>query len=234
MKKNKILTPEQKRADFDIWIIVIITFSVFLFYGAFQKPLMAYVSDSFEPVLPRLLCNAAIQFGIAGLGMTAVCLLRKERFSRFGLVRKHALPSIAGTSLCFLPYLLLVFASGRFTKYQPFQILITQDVLSSGFPVNILGMALIVLVWGFFEGFNYAVISEKLNARYPGENTWLDTGSLTCGVVCILFHPLDLSLYGILEILTTFAAIYGMLIVRKLTGNAWGCIFAFCFIWNAI
>lgn len=86
MKKNKILTPEQKRADFDIWIIVIITFSVFLFYGAFQKPLMAYVSDSFEPF----------------------------------------------------------------------------------------------------------------------------------------------------QILTTFAAIYGMLIVRKLTGNAWGCIFAFCFIWNAI
>jgi len=29
-------------------------------------------------------------------------------------------------------------------------------------------------------------------------------------------------------------AIYGMLLVKKKTGNAWGCIFAFCLIWNAM
>lgn len=41
-------------------------------------------------------------------------------------------------------------------------------------------------------------------------------------------------------ILVTFAAfglysVMGMaLIVKKKTGNAWGCVFAFCFIWNAM
>lgn len=99
---------------------------------------------------------------------------------------------------------------------------------------SIIGMALIIAVWGFFEGFNYAVISEKINRRYPSKNQWLDYGALTCGIVCILFHPISISFWGMIEIITTFAAVYGMLMVRKKTENAWGCVFAFCFIWNAL
>lgn len=234
MKRVKSLTPEQKRADVDIWIILIATLGTFLLYTAFRESLMAYIANPQEPVIWRLLCNAVFQFGIAGLGITVVCLLRRERFSRFGLVKKNAAKSILGAAGAFIPYLIFVFVSGRFTGYQPFQILITQDVLRSVFPLNVLGMLLIVIVWGFFEGINYAVISHKLNTRYPCKNKWLDVGAITCAVVCILFHPLDFSLYGIIEMLTTFAAIYGMLIVKKQTNNAWGCVFAFCFIWNAI
>lgn len=127
-----------------------------------------------------------------------------------------------------------IFLSGRFDGYQPFGILVTDDVIASGFPLSIIGMALIIAVWGFFEGFNYAVISEKINRRYPSKNQWLDYGALTCGIVCILFHPISISFWGMIEIITTFAAVYGMLIVRKKTENAWGCVFAFCFIWNAL
>ena len=89
-------------------------------------------------------------------------------------------------------------------------------------------------VWGFFEGFNYAVVCEKIDRRYPSKKKWLDYGALTCAIICILLHPFSTSFWGIVEIITTFIAIYGMLIVRKKTGNAWGCVFAFCFIWNAI
>lgn len=106
--------------------------------------------------------------------------------------------------------------------------------MNSGIPFSIIGMAIIILVWGFFEGFNYAVICEKINRRYPSKNKWLDSGAITCAIICILFHPLSISFWGIVELITTFIAIYGMLIVKKQTGNAWGCIFAFCFIWNAI
>lgn len=38
-------------------------------------------------------------------------------------------------------------------------------MIVSGFPINILGMRLILIVWGFFEGFNYAVIADKINKR---------------------------------------------------------------------
>lgn len=234
MQPTRTLTPEQKKADVDIWIILIATLGTFIFYTVFREPLTAYVASPQRPVLLRLLCNAAVQFGIAGLGITVVCLWRGERFSRFGLVKQNAIRSVAGASGCFGPYLLLVFATGGYTGYRPFQILIARDVLAGGFPLNALGMLLIALVWGFFEGFNYAVISDKLNTRYPSRNKWLDVGAITCAAFCLMFHPLDFSPYGILEMLTTFAAIYGMLVVKKQTGNAWGCVFAFCFIWNAI
>lgn len=93
---------------------------------------------------------------------------------------------------------------------------------------------IITIIWGFFEGFNYAVISEKINQRYPSQNQWLDFGAITCAIVCLFFHPFTISFWGILEMITAFIAIYGMLIVKKKTGNAWGCVFAFCFIWNAL
>ena len=142
--------------------------------------------------------------------------------------------AIAGTVLCFVPSICCTVASGQFHGYQPFSIIITGDVIAGGIPFSILGMALIAVVWGFFEGFNYAVISEKINRRYSTKNPWLDYGAITCGIICVLFHPISVSFWGIVEIITCFAAIYGMLLVKKRTGNAWGCVFAFCFIWNAI
>lgn len=232
--EKKIRTTEEKRLDADLWIIVLVTLVAFLGYVATGERLMDFVTDGRLHVLPRLLANAAFQFGVAGLGITIVCVLRKESFTRFGLRRKNTLRAILGTVLCFVPLLCCIVASGQFRGYRPFSIIITGDVLKSGLPLSALGMALIVAVWGFFEGFNYAVISEKINCRYPSENLWLDYGAITCAVICVLFHPMALTPWGIVEMATSFAAIYGMLLVKKRTGNAWGCVFAFCFIWNAI
>lgn len=233
MAKQK-LTVEQERLEMDIWIISLVTLGVFLIYALTGKQLMSFVKNADISVVPRLLLNAVVQFGIAGLGITIVCILRKEKFSDFGLVKKNIGKAIMGTVISFIPSICYILASGEFNGYQPFNILITNDVLLSGFPVSILGMALIVIVWGFFEGFNYVVICEKINRRYPSNNQCIDYGAISCAIVCILFHPLSISFLGIFEIITTFIAIYGMLIVKKKTGNAWGCVFAFCFIWNAL
>ena len=195
---------------------------------------MNFVKNSDISVIPRLLLNASVQFGVAGLGITIVCILRKEKFTQYGLTKKNIGKTIVGTVICFLPSVCYIIASGQFKGYQPFNILITGDVIASDIPISILGMALIVVVWGFFEGFNYAVICEKINRRYPSDNEWLDYGAITCAIICILFHPFSISFWGIIEIITTFVSIYGMLIVKKKTENAWGCVFAFCFIWNAL
>ncbi|MDO4719954.1 MAG: hypothetical protein Q4A78_04770 [Peptostreptococcaceae bacterium] len=208
MKKNQ-LSAEQKRLDTDIWIIVWTTLGVFLGYAAMRNPLMDFVADRSVSVFPRLLLNAAIQYGVAGLGITIVCIFRKEKFTHFGLMRKNLFKAILGTILCFIPSIGYIFLSGRFEGYQPFGILIAKDVMASGLPFSITGMVLIVVVWGFFEGFNYAVISEKINRRYPSKNQWLDYGAITCGIVCILFHPVSLSLRGMAEIITIFVAVYG-------------------------
>ena len=228
------LSAEQKRLETDIWIIALVTLGVFLCYAAMGNQLRDFVTDSSISVIPRLLLNAAIQYGVAGLGITIVCILRKEKFTHYGLIRKNAFKAIIGTVICFIPSICCIFISGQFSGYQPFSILITDDVIASGFPFSIIGMALIVVVWGFFEGFNYAVVCEKIDRRYPSKKKWLDYGAIICAIVCILLHPFSTSFWGIIEIITTFIAIYGMLIVRKQTGNAWGCVFAFFFIWNAI
>ena len=233
MEKQQ-LTAEQKRLDTDLWIIAAVTFAVFLSYAVMGKQLMSFIADKSISVIPRLLLNAAVQFGVAGLGVTIVCVIRKEKFTQFGLAGKNIVKAIIYTALCFAPSICFTFVSGRFKGYQPFNILITDEVLSSGLPISILGMAIIVIVWGFFEGFNYAVICEKINKRYPSANRWLDYGAISCAIICLLFHPLSMTLWGLIEMITTFVAIYGMLIVKKQTGNAWGCVFAFCFIWNAM
>ena len=108
---------------------------------------------------------------------------------RFSSIFVSFFKAIIGTIICFVPSICYIFLSGQFNGYQPFSILITDDVIASGIPFSILGMALIVLVWGFFEGFNYVVICDKINRRYPTTNEWLDYGAITCAIVCILFHP---------------------------------------------
>ena len=232
--QKQSLTAEQKRLDTDIWIISLVTFGVFIVYSIIGSQLMNFVKNSNISVIPRLLLNAGIQFGVAGLGITIVCIFRKEKFTQFGLRKKNVGKTVVGTVICFLPSVCYIITSGQFNGYQPFNILITDDVIASDIPLSILGMALIVVIWGFFEGFNYAVICEKINRRYPSKNEWLDYGAITCAIVCILFHPFSISFLGIIDIITTFVAIYGMLIVKKKTENAWGCVFAFCFIWNAL
>lgn len=230
-KKN--LTLEQKKLDIDIWIIVLVTFGVFFLYMVFGNKMMEYILNSDTSIVLRLLINAGVQFGIAGLGITIVCILRKEKFAEFGLIKNNIIKAILYTIVCFIPYILYVFMSGQFEGYEPFSILLTNEVIKSGFPTNILGMMLIILVWGFFEGFNYVVISEKLNRYYSKKSKWVNIGAITCAIICILFHPFSTSFWGIVETITTFIAIYGMIIVKDETNNAWGCIFAFCFIWNA-
>lgn len=232
MKKQ--LSAEQKRLDTDIWIILLVTLGVFLSYAVMGNQMTDFVKDNSISIVPRLLFNAAVQFGIAGLGITIVCIFRKEKFTHFGLVRKNICKAILGTVICFVPFVCYIFLSGQFDGYRPLSILITDEVIASGIPFSIIGMALIIVVWGFFEGFNYVVICEKINRRYPSHNQWLDYGAAACAIFCLLFHPFNASFWGVVELITTFTAIYGMLIVKKKTGNAWGCVFAFCFIWNAL
>lgn len=229
-----LLTEEQKKTEMDLWIIAFVTLVVFFCYALKGNQLRDFVTNDEVSIIPRLLVNAGVQFGIAGLGITIVCILRKEKFTLYGLRKVNTVKAVAGTVLSFLPYICYIFISGQMDGYHPFSILVTDDVIAGGIPLSILGMALIAIVWGFFEGFNYAVICEKINKRYPPPSIWLDYGAITCAVFCVLFHAFNISFWGLVEIVTTFLAIYGMLLVKKQTGNAWGCVFAFCFIWNAL
>ena len=156
---------------------------------------------------------------------------RKECWKQYGLLAKHFLPTLIQTATICLPLLLFLISRGQIHSYLPFQsILLTREVLASSFPTNILEFLLIGLIWGFWEGFNYVVIANKMNCRFPSHQTCLDYGALTCVLICLMIHGM-ISFH--LEALSVFILIYGMLVIQKRTGNAWGCIFIFLFIWNA-
>lgn len=233
-KEKKVLTLEQKKLDIDLWIIAIATGLVFVSYSMFSKELSIFAKNDDIHILLRLLAIAGLQYGLAGLGITIVCIYRKIRFKSFGLVKTNLIKAILGTVFCFIPYILFRILSGQFVSYQPFSVLMTGDVLQSSFPVSWIGMIIIAIAWGFFEGFNYVVIGDIINKRYPSKRWWIDIGAIACAIMCVVFHPFSTTFLGLIEILVNVIAIYGMLLVKKKTGNAWGCVFAFCLIWNAI
>ena len=224
----------KKKLTIDLWIIALVTIAVYIVYGVFGSRIMSFCKNSDISVWPRLLTAAALEFGIAGLGITIVGLMRKESFASFGLRWENAIKAVLWTIVFFLPYILFIFLSGQFEGYEPLSIMVTPDLHKAGIVATIIGTLVIAVVWGFFEGFNYVVICEKINRRFPVKTKFFDWGALVVSIMGILFHPMSFSIQGIIEIVTTFIAIYGMLQVRKVYKNAWGCAFAFLFIWNAL
>lgn len=224
----------KKKLTIDLWIIALVTIAVYIVYGVFGSRIMSFCKNSDISVWPRLLMAAALEFGIAGLGITIVGLMRKESFASFGLRWENAIKAVLWTIVFFLPYIFFIFLSGQFEGYEPLSIMVTPDLHKAGIVATIIGTLVIAVVWGFFEGFNYVVICEKINRRFPVKTKFFDWGALVVSIMGILFHPMSFSIQGIIEIVTTFIAIYGMLQVRKVYKNAWGCVFAFLFIWNAL
>lgn len=228
-------TTEQKKVEQDLYIILIATFLTLGIYIVFQNQIDAFGNNTSIHILLRVAMMAFLQFGVAGLGITIVSILRRENFTHFGLKKKGALFSIALSVLAFVPNILFNLATGQIQSYLPFQMVyMTREVLSGGFPVNVIGMAMITAAWGFFEGFNYVVICDKINRLYPSKKNWLNWGAIICGIMCLLIHGMiGVTPSAILHGITIFIIIYGMLVAREITGNAWGCVFIFTFLWNA-
>ena len=128
----------------------------------------------------RLFVLALCQFSIAGLGASVILIYRQEGIQKYGLVGKEIFPTLLQTALIALPLLIFLMASGQVHSYLPFQsILLTKEVLASPFPIIFLGYLFISLIWGFWEGFHYVLIAQKINLRYPRG----------CGILEPLFPP---------------------------------------------
>lgn len=226
---------QEKKARNDLFMIVGVTFAVLGVLALTKDGYTSFGKDPSQPILLRTLLAALMEFGVAGLGITVAAIFRKDSFFSHGLQAKGALPSIVLSVLCAVPSVIFLFVSGRADGYLPFQsVWVTKEVLASGFPINAIGMALIALSWGFFEGFNYVFIADVVNKMSPPKNMWVNWGAISCAIMCVLVHgAIGVTAAGIADMLTTMVWIYGMLIVRERTGNGWGPVFTFVFLWNA-
>lgn len=234
MKKK--LSVKQKNADKDLNIIVFSTVIPLIAYLISGNNIMNFAKISEINIWLRFIPVMLIQFGLAGLGSLIVICYRKEKLKEYGLVKNNFFKTIILSLVVCIPSMIFLLINNEINSYLPLKgCFFTKLFLSSNFPTNILGYILIIFVWGFIEGFNYVVISKKINDRYISKNKWLNYGAIVCGLVCVLIHGMiGLDLYTLFEALTTFIIIYGMLIAKEKTNNAWGCIFIFLFFWNAI
>ncbi len=230
------LKTERRRTEVDLTLIAICSIVPLALFMAFNSQITSLTENPEAHILTRLLSVAVFQFGTAGLGITIVSLLRKESFIGHGLKSANLPKAVMLSALATFPHLAYRAGTGTLTSYTPFrQVHFTNEILASGFPVNVIGMAVVATAWGFFEGFNYAFVSDKINKLHPPKGVWLNWGAIVCGVFCLVIHGLvGVTPDALMEAVTVFAIIYGMLVAKEHTGNAWGTVFVFMFFWNAI
>ena len=223
----------KKQLIADLIIIGLVSFVVLLFAGKIN----AYSYDLSIPLMKRLCVTALCgQFAIAGLGITIVCIIRREKFTKFGLNTKNLLPALLLSLACCVPDFIYQLARGRVHPWFPFyDMSMTPQLLEESLPVKVSGLLITALFWGFFEGFNYVVIRDKISELSPSKYRFWDVGAFVCAVMCILVHGVvGVTSDAFLEMVCTLILIYGILIVRKETGNAWGCVLIFFVYWNAL
>jgi hypothetical protein len=232
---EKAASLQKRRALPDLIVIVVITMAVLGIFIANQDAVESFARDPGIHILLRTAGMALLQFGTAGLGISLVSIIRRESFAGHGLRRDNALKSVVFCALAFVPNIIFGLAAGQIDSYLPFgAVWMSRELLGGNFAVGAAGYVIIALAWGFFEGFNYVVICDKINKLIPVKHRWLNWGAIICGVMCILIHGMiGVTPEGIIEMLTVFIIIYGMLVTKTETGNAWGCVFVFVFLWNA-
>lgn len=228
-----MLDLKKRKYGADLWIIAL---SCAAFYGVMGIFYMILKFDMGRfPLLIQTLIGAVFEFGCMGFGITIVCIRSKESYASFGLKKEKLLLTIVLSALVCLPQFLFYLLSGKTITYFPLQnVNFTKPVLAADFPVNIIGMLIIIITWGFFESFSYVVMSDRINKVLPSKNLFLDWGAIICGIFCIVIHVLVGQSYNIAGAITEFILIYGMLVAYRYTGNAWGSVLIFCFFWSAI
>lgn len=193
-------------------------------------------NESISIVWRVLLVGFLAQFGLAGMGISVVCIYRKDSFFNHGLQKKNLLISVLLCLLCCVPDLIYSLSTKTIYGWFPFiGVNFTGKLFDESILAAVISYVLIALFWGFFEGFNYVVMADKIKELLPSKYKFLDWGALIMAVFCILIHgAVGVTAAGLIEMFTTMFLIYGMLVVRKVTGNAWGCVAVFLVYWNAM
>jgi len=230
----------KKKLDADLLIIAIATVAAFLAMGLvnyFLIDLNEFAKDTDANVILRLaVCGSIWQFGIAGLGIVLVSLIRQESFSSHGLVMKNIIPAcIISLAVC-IPDFIYNYSIGNVHAWMPFiDVHFTREWLAGDILVKMAGFILTIIPWGFFEGFNYIFISDKLNERFPTGNKWINIGGIVCVLMCFLMHgAVGVTYKEIMDMIVTGILIYGIIMAKEITGNAWGSVLVFCVYWNAL
>lgn len=169
-----------------------------------------------------VLATTLYQFCAEGLTPLALLLARRESFTCYGFSWHQLRPSLLLGLLLALLYDTGISVHAHAFMWVPLrrQPAIRMS-LATGFPLNLLGIVITLITWGFLEGFFGIYFARKINVlvRHSGRG-WLAPGVLTFalfngGVHLIVGQGLE-------GFITSFASGYAIAVVPAVTGNAWG------------
>jgi len=169
-----------------------------------------------------LLAAALFQLCTESVAPLVLMLARRESFASYGFTWIRLRSSLLlGLVLAFLYDAILSIDAHALLwvplRRQP----AVRIALAAGFPLNLFGTAITVVVWGFLEGFFGIYLARKINIvfKHSGHG-WLAPGALAFalfngGVHLIVGQGLE-------GFVTSFASGYAITIVPAVTENAWG------------
>jgi hypothetical protein len=212
----------------DLLIVAVVTTAAIVLYMSFKDALKSLTG------LASIAAYAVTQFAVAGLGPLIVMLIRKERFSSYGYVKKNTALSLAIGLVSIFFFVLLSYLIQGTVQWGPLRrISVTATAAGLPMPLNLAGLLLIATSWGFFEGFTLIFASKKVNALAKTQNPFLKPGPIVIIAVNFIVHLLTdhtLDASWILAALVTYAVV----IIPETTKNSWGSALLFFGIWNAV
>lgn len=164
----------------------------------------------------------SFQFCAEGLAPLALLFARREPLSRYGFTWNRLRWSLSlGLFMALLYDAALSIYSHALLwvplRRQP----AVRLALAAGFPSNLIGIAITVIVWGFLEGFFGIYFARKINIllRHSGHG-WFAPGVLAFALFNGGIHLIVGQ--GIEGFITSFASGYAITVVPAVTENAWG------------
>ncbi len=188
------------------------------------------VEPVLDPILRRgnglggVITLAAYQFSCEGFAVCIVLLARREKLSSYGFTRNNLGKSVGmGLILAVLSDLLMSWNASAF-MFIPFRRHSALRMsLSAGYPSNIIGIAIMIAVWGIVESFFGVFFSRKLNVSFGlSRNGWFSPGVLGFAMFNGLIHfAIGQGLAGFAM---SFVSGYSIAVIPAVTENAWGSI----------
>jgi hypothetical protein len=153
-----------------------------------------------------------------------------ERLSDYGFNWRKLGNSIALAVLLAIAYdLALSFHAGTLLWIPLRRHNAVRSSLAAGFPLSLIGLTIVVIVWGFLEAFFWGFLeaffgvffAKKLNqlTGHSG-NGWLAPGVLGFALFNGVLHAAIGQ--GVSGFLTCFASGYGIAVIPAITKNSWG------------
>ena len=165
---------------------------------------------------------ALYQFCAESLAPLALLLVRRESFSCYGFSWNRLRPSLLLGLLLALLYDIGISMHANALMWVPLRRQPAIRIsLAAGFPLNLVGIAITLVTWGFLEGFFGIYFARKINVLvgHSGRG-WLAPGVLAFALFNGAVHLIVGQ--GSEGFITSFASGYAITVVPAVTGNGWG------------